>query len=193
MSVKGEVLGLGRKEYVPGEIILSAPEINRRLSQLAPQIARDYQGLSYTSVGLLLGAEMVHVDLSRMLYEYSGPKIRNDTLLVSSYNGSHSTGNTRIVDTLKYSVEGQHILIVEDIIDTAQSMVDVLEFFRKKNAASIKVMSLLSKPSRRVVSYEADYTGFSIPDAFVVGYGLDFEGLYRLSPDIMVYPGNPPH
>jgi len=165
------------------EVLISSSSIQARIQTLAERINEDYQGKSVTCVGVLKGSFLFMADLVRHL----DIDVCCDFLGVSSYKGTESTGQVRITHDLREPVEGRHVLIVEDIVDTGLTLDYLLHNIGVRKPASIAVASLLDKPSRRQVQVQVDYVGFSIPDAFVVGFGLDLDERFRQWPDIRIY------
>ncbi len=166
-----------------GKVLLSAEEIAAKVKELGAQISKDYQGKNLLVVGILKGAVIFLSDLVREIRTPLGL----DFMAVSSYGVStKSSGVVRIMKDLERSIEDYHILIVEDIIDTGLTLKYLVENLRSRGPQSVKVCTLLDKPSRRKVDVEADYNGFSIPDEFVVGYGLDYSERFRHLPYIGV-------
>jgi len=165
------------------EIILSRTQIAARVRELGQEITRDYQGKNLILVGILKGSLPFLADLIR---EIDLPMIY-DLMAVSSYGAAtKSSGTVRILKDLETSVEGKDLLIVEDIVDTGLTLQYLLETLRMRNLNSLKVCTLLDKPSRRKVNFKPDYNGFEVPDVFVVGYGLDYAEKYRNLPLIGV-------
>ena len=163
---------------------ISQQDIQQRVAELGAQIRADYGDGAITCIGVLKGSFVFMADLVRAI----GGSVRCEFLGVSSYHGgTHSSGVVQITQDLRTSIEGHDVLVIEDIIDTGLTMDYLLRNFRTRAPNSLKVATLLDKPSRREVSLSADYTGFSIPDEFVVGYGLDLGELYRNLPYIAVY------
>ncbi len=164
------------------KILISEKEIDRRCEELGKQITADYRGGVPVLVALLKGsvpflAELIkHIDID----------VRLDFMAVSSYSGTESMGDVKITRDLDHSIKGMDILLVEDIVDTGRTLLTVKELLYSKGANSVKIVTLLDKPSRRVVDIQADYTGFEVPDEFVVGYGLDFNQKYRNLPYVGV-------
>lgn len=166
------------------KVLVSEEEIVKRSKELGKQISEDYckTGKAPLLVALLKGsvpflAELVkHIDLD----------IQFDFMDVSSYEGTESIGDIKIIKDLDCSVKGIPILLVEDIVDTGRTLKEVTRLLKNKGASDVKVVSLLDKPDRRVVDIKADYVGFVIPNEFVVGYGLDYNQLYRNLPYIGV-------
>lgn len=163
--------------------LLSEPDIEKIVNQLAENINRDYQGRNLLVVGILKGSVIFLSDLVRKL---KIPVVL-DFIQVSSYVGTNSTGAINIKKDLGVDISGRDILIVEDIIDTGNTLNALKAELQKRNPKSIKVAALLDKPSRRKVAFKADYTGIEIPDEFVVGYGLDYNEEYRNLPYIGIY------
>ncbi|MFT6400358.1 MAG: hypoxanthine phosphoribosyltransferase [Bradymonadia bacterium] len=163
-------------------ILLSEEELQTRIAELAVEISRDYEGLDPLFVCILKGSMPFFVDLSRKV---SIPH-RHDYLAVQSYEGTRSTGVVKFVADLSSSIEGQHVILVEDIVDTGLTMSYLLESLGARGPASLKVATLLDKPSRREKPVEITYRGFEIPDQFVIGYGLDYEQYFRSLPYVAV-------
>jgi len=165
------------------EVLLDESIIAKRVRELGRRISEDYADKHVVCVGILKGAFMFLSDLMRSL----DCDASLDFMAVSSYGWStKSSGVVRIVKDLDESIEGKHVLIVEDVVDTGLTLNYLVEVLKARNPASLKVCALLDKPSRRKVSVSCDYVGFTIPDAFVVGYGLDFAERYRQLPFICV-------
>lgn len=165
------------------EILLTEEQIQARVRELGQEISRDYQGRRVHLVGILKGAVIFLADLVRHL----SVDLEVDFMAVSSYGkGSSSSGAVQILKDLDRPIEGQHVLIVEDIVDTGLTLRYLMENLKARNPASLKICALLDKPDRRKVEIEADYVGFRIPDRFVVGYGLDYAECYRGLPYIGV-------
>ena len=159
------------------EILITEQEIQAKVQELGAQLSRDYEGRSLTLVSVLKGSLPFMADLMRSI---SVP-LRIDLMEVSSYGGSttESSGLVRILKDLSASIEDEDVLIVEDIIDTGLTLNYLLRYLRGKNPRSLRVCTLLDKPARRLVDIPVDYLGFTIPDQFVVGYGLDYAEYYR--------------
>jgi len=165
------------------EILLDAETIARRVRELAAQISADYRGRPLRLVGILKGAWVFLADLVRQLpFE-----VTVDFISIESYgNNSTTTGAVKITKDLDRSIEGLDVLIVEDILDTGHTFEYLRGVLEAHKPRSLKVVTLLDKPSRRVRPVKADYVGFTIPDVFVVGYGLDYAQQYRNLPDIRI-------
>ncbi|HET7026879.1 MAG TPA: hypoxanthine phosphoribosyltransferase [Candidatus Limnocylindrales bacterium] len=160
-----------------GEILVDEDAIGAKVAELGARISADYAGRQVTLVSVLKGSLPFMADLMRALTL----PVRIDLMEVSSYGGAttESSGLVRILKDLSSSIEGQDVLIVEDIIDTGLTLNYLLRYLRGKNPASLRICTLLDKPARRLVEIPVDYIGFTIPDRFVVGYGLDYGEFYR--------------
>jgi hypoxanthine phosphoribosyltransferase len=168
------------------EILFPKAVIERRVGELAAQISGDYMGKELLIVGILNGAFVFMADLIRAL----DVPCTVDFVRMASYgSGSLSSGEVLIRKDLEKPVAGRDILIVEDIVDTGLTLSRLVEILRERNPASLRVCTFLDKRERRRVPFEADYVGFPIPDAFVVGYGLDYNEQYRFLPDVRVLKG----
>ena len=164
------------------KVLISQEEIIARCAQLGEQISKDYEGKVPVVIGLLKGS----VPFMAELIKYITIDCELEFMAVSSYSGTESMGDVRIVKDLDRSIKGCDVLIVEDIVDTGKTLQKVKELLYSKGASSIKVVSLLDKPSRRLVDIEAEYVGFEIPNEFVIGFGLDFNQKYRNLPFVGV-------
>lgn len=164
-----------------GGILLAAEEISQRVKELGEAIARDYQGRELKLVVILKGAVVFVADLIRAI---SLP-LTLDFMAISSYGEeTTSSGVVKILKDLDENIEGAHVLVVEDIVDTGLTLAYLLRNLSAKNPASLKVCILLDRPARRIVDLPLAYKGFEIPDRFVVGYGLDYRQRYRNLPFI---------
>jgi hypoxanthine phosphoribosyltransferase len=159
------------------EVLLTEEQIQAKVAELGQRISIDYAGKELTLVSVLKGSLPFMADLMRRI----ALPLRIDLMEVSSYGGTstESSGLVRILKDLSAPIEGRDVLLVEDIIDTGLTLNYLMRYLRGKNPSSIKICSLLDKPARRLVDIPLDYVGFEIPDAFVVGYGLDFGEVYR--------------
>ncbi len=165
------------------KVLLTKAEIEAKVKELAQMLSRDYSGKNPLFVCVLKGAAVFLCDLIR----HMDINLEVDFMAVSSYgNSTTSSGVVRILKDLEYSIEDRHVIIVEDIIDTGLTLDYLRENLLSRRPASLKIVALLDKPERRTVEIEADYRGFSIPDEFVVGYGLDFKENFRNLPDVCV-------
>ena len=162
-------------------ILYSADEIRKRVFELATKIRQDYQDEQPVLISILKGSFIFLADLVRQL----NMPLHVEFVKLSSYRGGKETsGKVTMVQGLKTPIKGKHVLIVEDIVDTGLTISALIEYLQKKRPASIKVCALTDKPSRRKVPVEIDYLGFTVPDRFIVGYGLDWDEKYRYLPDI---------
>ena len=159
-------------------VLLSEKEIDLRLDTLAAEIDAYYQSIGVDeviAVCVLKGSLVFTADLIRKMKT----KTIIDFLRVSSYNGTTTTGNIKFINDLSEDITGKHLLIIEDIIDTGKTLRSVIDKLWEREPKSIKLCSFLDKPARRTVKIQGDFVGFSIPDHFVVGYGLDYNEHYR--------------
>ncbi|MHB0858261.1 MAG: hypoxanthine phosphoribosyltransferase [Anaerolineae bacterium] len=165
------------------KVLIPSEELQQRIADLGAQLSADYGTHNPLLVCVLKGGYMFLADLTRALTIRHGI----DFMAVSSYgNASQSSGVVRILKDLDRDISGRHVLIVEDIIDTGRTITYLLENLRVRQPASLRICTLLSKPSRREVELQIDYIGFEIPNEFVIGYGLDFAENYRNLPFIGV-------
>jgi len=176
------------------EVLLDSQTVATRVAELGAQVAADYAGRDPVLVSVLKGALVFLADLMRAMDIPSSV----DLMEVSSYGtGTESTGQVRIMKDLSKSIEGRDVIVVEDIIDTGLTLNYLLHYLADKGPASVKIVCLLDKPARRLAEIPIDYIGFTIPDRFVIGYGLDYNERYRNLPYIgvlkpSVYGGAPP-
>jgi hypoxanthine phosphoribosyltransferase len=166
------------------KVLLSHDAIQARIREMGAEIARDYAGREPHLVGVLKGAFTFMTDLCRAV----DLPLTLDFIAVSSYgSATKTTGEVRLVKDLDTGLDGRDLLVVEDIVDTGLTLNYLLKVLRARGPKSVKVAALLSKPARRLVETPVDYTGFEIPDTFVVGYGLDYNEKYRNLRDIVTY------
>ncbi len=162
-------------------IFASEEEIQARVQELGALITKEYEGKTPLFVGVLKGCFMFMADLVRAC----DVMCTIDFMAVSSYgDGTVSTGAVKIVKDLSENIEGRDVVIVEDILDSGNTLNYLIKYMNDRNPASIRVVTLMDKPERRTAPVKADYVGFTIPDAFVVGYGLDYSQRYRNLPYI---------
>ena len=165
------------------EALLTEEEVDLRIKEISEQISRDYKGKQVHLVCVLKGGAFFMCELAKRITI----PVSLDFMSVSSYGGSTvSSGVVRIVKDLDESLEGKDVIVVEDIVDSGRTLNYLLNLLRERKPASLKLCTLLDKPDRRVVDVLVDYTGFKIPDKFVVGYGLDYDQKYRNLPYIGV-------
>lgn len=161
--------------------LISEKLLQERIRELAKQIEKDYENKEITIVSVLRGAVFFTVDLSKNINN----KMKFEFIEVSSYGDSlESTGNIKVNKDLSENIEGKDVLILEDIIDSGRTLKYLRKHLENKKANSVKICTLLNKPERREVEVDVDYIGFDIPNKFVLGYGLDYEGYYRNLPYI---------
>ena len=167
-----------------GQVLISEEEIRAKVRELGAAVSADYADSSVTLVSVLKGSLPFMADLMRAIEI----PVQVDLMEVSSYGGAttETSGLVRILKDLSSSIADRDVLIVEDIIDTGLTLNYLLRYLRGKNPRSLRICALLDKPARRLVEIPIDYTGFTIPDEFVVGYGLDFGEYYRNLPFIGV-------
>jgi hypoxanthine phosphoribosyltransferase len=170
------------------EILITADKIRDRLSELAAEITLTYQGKPVTVVGILNGCIMFMADLIRQI----NLPIRVAFVTASSYRGAATVaGKLEIRDEHLPDISGRHILLLDDILDSGKTLTRVVAHLIERGAASVKVGVLLRKTGRQEVPFEPDFVGFTVPDKFVVGYGLDYDDEYRHLPHVAVLPEPP--
>lgn len=162
------------------EVLINEAKLQKRIEELARKIEKDYEGKEIVLLGILKGSVPFLWELAK--------RIKNDMQLefieVSSYEGTESTGKIKLNKDIGSSIEGKEVIIVEDIIDTGRTLTYLKQHILEKNPNSLKIATLLSKPSRRIMELDVDYIGFQIEDKFVVGFGLDYDQKYRNLPYI---------
>jgi hypoxanthine phosphoribosyltransferase len=170
----------------PGEsvrVLISNARVKLRLKQLAREIRREFPTEPLHLVSVLKGSVFFLTDLAREL----GGEVSFDFMSVSSYGkGTESTGEVKLIKDLDVSIEGRTVIVVEDILDSGLTLKYLLRLFEEKKPKHLRVVVLLDKVERRIADVHADYTGFTIPNEFVVGYGLDYDERYRNLPDVCV-------
>ncbi|MBO4807625.1 MAG: hypoxanthine phosphoribosyltransferase [Lachnospiraceae bacterium] len=163
------------------KVMLSEEEVDKRIQEIGDQISKDYAGKQVHLVCVLKGGAFFMVELAKRITV----PVSLDFMSVSSYGSdTKSSGVVKIVKDLDEPLNGKDVLVVEDIIDSGRTLSYLLEMLKDRKPASLKLCTLLDKPSRRVIDVDVDYTGFQIPDEFVVGYGLDYDQRYRNLPYI---------
>lgn len=165
------------------KVLITEEQIRERTKELGKQIAEEYNGEEVIVVGVLKGCTLFMADLIRNI----DLPMQIDFMVASSYGAdTKSSGNVKIIKDINVDVHDKHVMIVEDIIDTGLTMKNLKEIFEVRQCKSFKICTLLDKKERRVVDISADYIGFDVPNEFVVGYGLDYDGRYRNMPEIGV-------
>ena len=185
MKQEDEVIMENRAMYsdLKDELLLTREQIAARVKEMGRQITADFQGKDMVAICILKGAVVFFVDLVR---EIDLP-MSMDFMAISSYgSATKSSGVVRILKDLDKPVNGKDVLVIEDIVDSGMTLSFLRENLLSRGAASLKIATLLDKPERRRVPLQVDYFGFTIPDEFVVGYGLDYDEHYRNLPDIGV-------
>lgn len=163
------------------EILYSEEELAARVAEMGEMITRDYKGMPLTVVGILKGSNIFTSDLIRRI----DLPLKLDFMAVSSYgNATASTGVVKIMKDLDRDIEGENILIVEDLVDSGLTLRYLKDILQTRNPASVKICTLLDKPARRKENVAVDYCGFEVPDEFIVGYGIDYAERYRNLPFI---------
>lgn len=167
-------------------VFISTEEINRRIDELALMINNDFKGQEVIIVGVLSGSFIFCADLMRKITV----PVQIEFVSLSSYEGTESSGQISFRLDVKQSLEGKNVIVVEDIVDTGLTISFLMKHLKLKQPKTLKLCSLLLKEARLKTKVDIDYLGFNIEDKFVIGYGLDFDGLYRELPYIGVYGGN---
>ncbi|PCI29038.1 MAG: hypoxanthine phosphoribosyltransferase [SAR324 cluster bacterium] len=162
------------------EIYISQEQIREKVVELGKKISEDYQGKEILMIVLLKGSFVFAADLARAV----DGDVRLDFMKVSSYEGENSTGEVRILKDLDEKINGRHVLVIEDIIDTGLTLTKIMDVLKGRNPASLEICTFLNKPSRRLKEVDVKYSGFEIEDKFVIGYGLDYDQKYRQLPYI---------
>ena len=164
-------------------VLLSEEEVNRRICEIGEQISKDYAGRQVHLICVLKGGSFFMCELAKRITV----PVSLDFMSVSSYGGgTKSSGVVKIIKDLDEPLDGKDVIVVEDIVDSGRTLSYLLELLGKRNPKSLALCTMLDKPERRVVDVKVNYTGFNIPDEFVVGYGLDYDQRYRNLPYIGV-------
>ena len=165
------------------KVLIKEEDVKARVKQLAEEISRDYKGQTVVLICILSGASVFFADLVREL----DLDVRFEFMSVSSYGaGTVSSGEVKILKDVNHPIAGQNVIIVEDIIDSGCTLSYLKRVLEQRDPKDIKICTILDKPSRRKVECKGDYVGFEIPDEFVIGYGLDYDGRYRNLKDVCV-------
>jgi hypoxanthine phosphoribosyltransferase len=181
MATTGKRAGMGQKERV--RVLITGARVQRRVSELAKEIRRDFPNEPLHLVSVLKGGVFFLSDLARKI----GGEVSFDFIAVASYGqNAHSSGQVRLTRDLDSSIEGKTVIVVEDILDTGLTLQYLLGLFRQRKPKHLRVAVLLDKIGRRIAPVRADYIGFTIPNEFVVGYGLDYSERHRNLPYVGV-------
>jgi len=165
------------------KVIIPREEIAKRIDELATEVRRDYKGKNPLLIGILKGSFVFLSDLMRSM----NMPVEVDFVRLSSYGaGTENSGKIKLVKDVETPIKGRHVLVVEDIIDRGLTVRFLLDYLSFRKPSSLKLCALFDKPSRRKVEVPIDYVGFTIPDAFVVGYGLDLNEKFRYLPDLCI-------
>lgn len=162
------------------DVLISEEDVRKRIGEMAATISEKYRDKEVVLIGILNGSVFFLTELAQKMTI----PIEIDFMSASSYVGTNSTGKVLITKDLERSIQGKHVIIVEDIVDTGQTLHLLCELLQAKEPASLEIAALLDKPERRKVCFEATYVGFRIPDKFVVGWGMDYDQKYRDLPYI---------
>lgn len=171
------------------KVLISRQQIADRVAEIGREIDRDYAGQSVVLLGVLKGAAIFLADLARNI----SIDCTFDFVAVSSYGkGQKTSGAVKLIKDVDQPIEGKHVIVVEDILDTGLTLEFLNKLFLQHKPRSLRIAALLDKPSRRMVKIEADYVGFKIPNQFVLGYGMDYAERFRNLPDICLMPPDYP-
>jgi len=165
------------------EVLFAEDEIKRAVARIAAEIRQDYQGKQPLLLGILKGSFVFMADLIRQL----DLPVEIEFVKLSSYgSGKETSGRVKVVNGLRTSIRGRDVIVVEDIVDTGLTVAFLFDYLRKRKPASLKLCALMDKLSRRQVPVSVDYLGFTVPDKFIVGYGIDWDEGFRYLPEICV-------
>lgn len=162
------------------KVLINEQKIEERITEIAKQIEKDYEGKDLLFLGVLKGSAVFMVELAKRIKN----NVEFEFIEISSYEGTESTNKIKLNKDISGNIEGRDVIIVEDIIDTGRTLSYLTEYLKSKNVKSLKIATMLSKPSRRVIDINVDYIGFEIDDIFVIGYGLDYDQKFRNLPYI---------
>ncbi len=172
-----------KQDYAIKEVLFTEQQLREKIAELGAAITKDYEGKDLLIVSILKGSVMVMADLMRAV----DLPLQIDFMNVSSYgSGTETKGAVKILKDLDVDIKGKNLLIVEDILDSGVTLHNLMKLLQQRQPESIEICTLFSKPSRRQVEVEAKYIGFVIPDAFIVGYGLDYDEKFRNLPYVGV-------
>ncbi len=166
------------------DIMITTEQIAQRVESLVSEMQASCQSDNFVMIGILRGSFIFLADLARHLYQHC-MRTRIDFMTLESYgSGTESSGEVRVVKDIRMDVAGADVMLVDDILDSGRTLTFATKHLLDKGARSVKTVALLDKPSRRVLPFKADFVGFTVPDEFVVGYGLDYDSYYRELPYI---------
>jgi len=160
------------------EILIKESILVHRVAELGQEISEFYHNCNFTVISVSNGATLFVADLLRQI----DIPLHLDTIMAHSYKGTESAGEVKMLPDLKLDITGRDVLVVDDILDTGRTISKIVEFLKTQKPKSVKICVMLDKPSRRVIEIQADYVGFTVPDVFVVGYGMDYNEYYRNLP-----------
>jgi len=165
------------------KILISKEQIAEKVAEIGKRISDDYEGKNPIIVGVLKGSFIFMADLVRHISCHCSVEF----MCVSSYgSGTRTSGQLRIIKDLDTNIEGRHVIVIEDILDSGVTLSNLLRMLKDRNPASVALCTLLDKPARRKAHVDIDYNGFEVPDEFIIGYGLDYDERYRNMPDICI-------
>ena len=180
---------MAAETYQGLEVLFTRQQIAERVAEMGAQITHDLNGEKLVMVGVLKGAAPFLADLARAV----AVDATFDFVATSSYGtGQRTSGAVKLLKDLDHPIEGKNVLVVEDILDTGLTLSYLRNFFLRQHPKTLRIATLLDKPSRRIEQIEADYVGFSIPNLFVIGYGMDYAERYRNLPDICLMTADHP-
>jgi hypoxanthine phosphoribosyltransferase len=180
---------MNKTQYQPGDVIISQTQIKERLEDLAFQISQKYKGKNLLVVGILKGAFKLTADLTSKLHEQGLTDLEISFVTLKSYpDGTRAKYEPNIVQDMDINPEGRHVLLVDDVLDTGRSLQVMHKLIESKKAKTVESFALVDKPERRQVDYKTDYVGFTIPDIWLQGYGMDTAEAGRADPDIIAGP-----
>lgn len=164
-------------------ILISKDQIAEKVAEIGKRISADFEGKNPIIVGVLKGSFIFMADLVRHISCHCSV----DFMCVSSYgSGTRTSGQIRIIKDLDTNIDGRHVIVIEDILDSGVTLSNLLRMLKDRNPASVSLCALLDKPARRKAHVDIDYNGFEVPDEFIIGYGLDYDERYRNMPDICI-------
>jgi hypoxanthine phosphoribosyltransferase len=180
---------MSTSQHRPGEVIISQIEIQKKLEVLAIQISQKYKGKKLLIVGILKGAFKLTADLTSQLHKQGLTDLEISFFTLKSYpDGTRAKYEPKIIQDMDINPEGRHVLLVDDVLDTGRSLQVIHKLIESKKAKTVESFALVDKPEKRQVDYKTDYVGFTIPDIWLQGYGMDTAEVGRADPDIIAGP-----